>query len=117
MLAPTHMIAGQFAYLCAALAVGHKPAPFETLTAAGAALLPDLDNRQGIVGRLFPWISTPLEHWVGHRTATHSLLILMLLALALWPLPTGWWLALVAGFASHAVADMMTPAGALRAAG
>ncbi len=111
MLTPTHLIVGQFAYLTAALATGHAPTAPEATAAAFAALLPDLDKREGIVGRLVPWLSGPLEHWVGHRTATHSLIALSLLAALAWPLPYGWWLALIAGFASHPIADMMTPAG------
>jgi len=112
MLTPTHMVAGQFAYLACSLAAGHPPALAEAWTAAGSALLPDLDKRNGIVGRLFPYFSEPLEYRFGHRTLTHSLPFLVVLALLLWPLlPFGWWLALVAGYGSHSLADMMTPQG------
>ena len=112
MLAPTHIVAGQSAYLAACLAVGHAPTLPEAWAAAACALAPDLDMRQGIVGRLFPFLSEPIEYRFGHRTLTHSLLLTVALAVLLWPLlPFGWWLAVVAGFASHAVADMMTPAG------
>jgi len=111
MLAPTHLVIGQFAYLCGALATGHVPTVGEGLAAAGAALLPDIDKRDGIVGRLVPWLSGPIEHWVGHRTATHSLLAIALVTLFAWPLPFGWWLASVCGYSSHILADMMTPFG------
>ena len=111
MIAPSHLVVGQFAYFCAAVVAGHKPQAAEALVAAAAALLPDLDKRDGIVGRWFPWISGPIEHWVGHRTATHSLLASVLVGLLAWPLPDGYGIALTAGFASHALADMMTPAG------
>ncbi len=112
MLAPTHIVFGQTAYLAACLAAGHDPSLAEGWTAAACALLPDLDKRNGIVGRMFPYISEPLEFRFGHRTLTHSLPFIALLAVVLWrPLPTGWWLAIIAGYASHPVADMMTPAG------
>lgn len=111
MIAPSHLVFGQFAYFCAAVVAGQKPQAVEALVAAAAALLPDLDKRDGIVGRWFPWISGPLEHWVGHRTATHSLLASVAVGLLSWPLPEGYGIALTAGFASHAIADMMTPAG------
>lgn len=112
MLAPTHMVAGQAAFVAASLAVGHAPSWPEACLAAVSGLLPDLDKRHGIVGRLFPWLSEPLEYRFGHRTLTHSLLACMALALLLWPLlPYGVWLAVVAGYASHPLADMMTPAG------
>jgi len=83
----------------------------EALIAVAAALLPDFDKRDGMVGRWLPWLSGPIEYWVGHRTATHSLLTTVLLALVAWPLPEGFRIAIVAGFASHPIADMMTPAG------
>lgn len=112
MLAPTHMVAGQAAFVALSLAVGHAPSWPEACLSAGAGLLPDLDKRHGVVGRLFPWLSEPLEYRFGHRTLTHSLLACTVLALLLWPLlPHGLWLAVVAGYTSHPVADMMTPAG------
>jgi inner membrane protein len=111
MIAPSHIVVGQFAYFCVAAVAGHKPHVVETLIAAASALLPDLDKRDGMVGRWIPWLSGPIEYWVGHRTATHSLIATVLLALVAWPLPEGYRLALIAGFASHPIADMMTPAG------
>lgn len=112
MLTPTHLVAGQFCYLACCLATGHTPMLAEAWTAAGCALLPDLDKRNGIVGRLFPYLSEPLEYRFGHRTLTHSLPFLLALSLVSWPLlPFGWWLALVAGYGSHSLADMMTPQG------
>ncbi len=111
MIAPSHIVVGQFAYFFAAAVAGHKPHLGEALVAAAAALLPDLDKRDGMVGRWFPWISGPVEYWVGHRTTTHSLLATVLLVLVTWPLPDGYRLALIAGFASHPIADMITPAG------
>ena len=112
MLTPTHMVTGQFGYLVACLATGHPPTLPEAWAAAACALLPDLDKRNGIVGRLFPYVSEPLEYRFGHRTLTHSLFFTVALALLLWPLlPFGWWLAVVAGYASHPLADMITPQG------
>lgn len=111
MIAPSHIVVGQFAYFCASVLAAHKPHVAEALIAAAAALLPDLDKRDGMVGRWVPWLSGPIEYLVGHRTATHSLLATIAVALLAWPLPEGFWLAVVAGFASHPIADMMTPAG------
>lgn len=111
MIAPSHIVVGQFAYFLAAAVAGHKPHLAEALIAAASALLPDLDKRDGMVGRWLPWISSPIEYWVGHRTATHSLLATVVVALLVWPLPEEFRIALIAGFASHPIADMMTPAG------
>ncbi len=111
MIAPSHIVVGQFAYFCAAAVAGHKSHLAEALIAAVSALLPDLDKRDGMVGRWLPWLSGPIEYWFGHRTATHSLFATVLITFVTWPLPEGYRLALVAGFASHPIADMMTPAG------
>src|SRR5690242_2005506 len=111
MIAPSHLVFGQFAYFCVAVALGHRPHPAEATLAALAALLPDLDRRSSLLGRWLPWISGPLEYWVGHRTATHSVLASVLVGVLAASLPAGVGIALGAGFASHAIADMMTPAG------
>lgn len=112
MIAPSHLITAQTAYLAASLATGHTPAIAEAFISAACGLLPDLDKRQSIIGRLFPLISEPLDYHIGHRTLTHSLLFLGGLGLALWfVLPFGWWLAVIAGASSHVFADMLTPSG------
>ena len=111
MLAPTHIVGGQFGYLCAAWWTGHEPHLAEAGLAAFAALLPDLDSRTSVLGRWVPWLSGTLENVAGHRTATHSVLALAAVIGLAWLLPIGYGLALVAGFASHALLDMMTPGG------
>jgi inner membrane protein len=77
-----------------------------------ASLIADLDSRQSYVGRILPFLSGPLEYWVGHRTATHSLLAQATAGTVAWfLLPFGYFLALMAGWVSHSIADMMTPSG------
>jgi len=80
------MIAGQAAFIEDSLGVGHSPTLSEAWLVAAAGLLPDLDRRHGIVGRLFPWLSELLDYRFGHRTLTHSLLACVVLALVLCPL-------------------------------
>lgn len=112
MIAPTHIITGQTAYLMSSVVCGHNPILAEGMLAAACGLLPDLDKRQGIIGRLFPMISEPLDYYIGHRTLTHSLLFLGSFGLVLWYLfPFGVWLAVITGTTSHVFADMMTPSG------
>ncbi|MBK1735759.1 hypothetical protein CKO15_10810 [Halorhodospira abdelmalekii] len=111
MLAPTHILGGQVAYLAVAWWSGHQPVLAEAVVAMAMALVPDLDCRQSIVGRMVPWLSGWLHNWVGHRTATHSLLAVLLVTLLAWPLPEGYTMAVVAGFASHALLDMMSASG------
>jgi inner membrane protein len=112
MLTPTHLITAQTAYLAACVVAAHPPAPAEALVALGAALLPDLDSHQSYPGRLLPPLSEWVERRFGHRGLTHSLLAQALAGfVAWWLLPPGYLLALLAGWVSHSLADMMTPAG------
>lgn len=94
------------------MAVGNPPAIPEALVALGAAMLPDLDSRQSYIGRIVPPLSSWIGNRFGHRTITHALLPqLLLLTLAWLLLPTGYLIALAAGWVSHSVADMMTKSG------
>ena len=112
MLLPTHLVAAQTGYLIASVASGHSPYLTEGMVALCASLIPDLDSRQSIVGRVLPFISAPIEHRFGHRTITHSLLVQTVFGvLAYIFLPFGYFLAFVAGWVSHSIADMMTPSG------
>lgn len=82
------------------------------------SLLPDLDHPGSILGRLFRIISLPLSKLCGHRGFTHSLLALSALAI-LWEtqVTTHWQIAsdishaLLLGYLSHLLADILTPAG------
>jgi inner membrane protein len=112
MLTPTHLVTGQTAFLLAAAFAGHDPTPAQAVTAAFASIIPDLDSSQSYLGRLVPFLSGPVEYQFGHRALTHSLLAQAVLGYAAWLLlPFGFFLALVAGWVPHSVADMMTPSG------
>ncbi|SFU66106.1 metal-dependent hydrolase [Xenorhabdus koppenhoeferi] len=83
-----------------------------------ASLLPDIDHPSSTLGRLFRFISIPIAKLCGHRGFTHSLLALMV-GMTLfqteipsnWPIPTDFIHAMVVGYISHLIADMLTPAG------
>lgn len=112
MIAPTHLITGQTAYFLAALATGHPATLTEAALAAVAGLLPDLDEPKSLIGRALPFISHPIRYHFGHRTATHSVIVIAAIALLLFGLlPHGYALALTAGIASHPLADMLTLSG------
>ncbi len=112
MLTPTHLLTAQVAYLAGCISTAHPPAPTEALGALGGALIPDLDSRHSYIGRALPFLSGPLEYRFGHRTLTHSLLAQVVFGALAWALlPFGLFLALVAGWLSHSLADMMTPSG------
>ena len=112
MLTPTHLVTAQTAFLSGSIMTGHAPILAEASVALMAALIPDLDSHRSYVGRMLPFISSPLEHQFGHRTLTHSLMAQITVgALAYLLLPFGYFLAIVCGWLSHILADMMTPAG------
>jgi inner membrane protein len=47
------------------------------LLCALGSLSPDIDNSKSWLGRLFPFISKPIENKFSHRTLTHSLLAIV----------------------------------------
>ena len=74
------------------------------------ALLPDIDSQASALGRLFPFISRPLEQRFGHRQLTHSLLLVAVVGGLTWLIfGHSWWLLTVAYF-SHLVIDMLVGA-------
>ncbi|MBI6215737.1 metal-dependent hydrolase [Proteus sp. DFP240708] len=82
------------------------------------SLLPDLDHPGSILGRLFRIISLPLSKLCGHRGFTHSLLAFCGLAILWetqvsprWDISADIFHALLLGYLSHLIADMLTPAG------
>ncbi|MDS4040468.1 MAG: metal-dependent hydrolase [Candidatus Competibacter sp.] len=81
----THVAFASVLYLSGATLFGYKPDWISWLLATGASLLPDLPPAK--IGRLFWFVAVPLERRFGHRTLTHS--ALMLLAVALLAAPLG----------------------------
>ncbi|MEA3336690.1 MAG: metal-dependent hydrolase, partial [Chloroflexota bacterium] len=71
------------------------------------ALLPDIDSQASIVGRLFPFISKPIERRFGHRQVTHSLLALVFVAGAAWLVFRSDWPLFAVAYASHFLIDML----------
>ncbi len=89
-----------------------RPTQEEAALALLGGLLPDLDSKASYIGRFAPHTSDWLERQFGHRSFTHSALVQLLAGgLALWLLPFGFALALMAGWVSHSWADMMTKGG------
>lgn len=83
MTGKTHIMAGITATTTiAAMTDAYQP---EWFIAAGAAggLLPDICHSGSKIGRRFPALSRVVNTIFGHRTFTHSLLFLALLALIL----------------------------------
>lgn len=129
MIAATHAIFGVAALAGAGLALGVEPPVWAYPVSAVAAWLPDVDNPRSRLGnglskrkspllnavtRPVSWglraVSFGLFRTVGHRTLTHSLLGLFIFCLPVYLLlgfSPALQLALVAGVASHIVADAL----------
>ncbi|MFO1420775.1 MAG: metal-dependent hydrolase [Candidatus Competibacteraceae bacterium] len=97
-------------YLGGATLFGYRPDWVSWALAAGASVLPDVDLPPARIGRLFWFVSVPLERRFGHRTLTHSALMLLAVALLVSPLwlagPLYVW-AVVGGYWSHLWLDML----------
>ena len=83
-------------------------------------LLPDMDHPKSFLGQRLKWISIPIAKVFGHRGITHSFLAIAgcsiflssdLLSRTIISVPVDFFHAMVVGYISHIVADMLTPAG------
>ncbi|AEW44574.1 putative inner membrane protein regulated by LexA [Serratia symbiotica str. 'Cinara cedri'] len=83
-------------------------------------LLPDIDHPKSFLGRRLKLLSIPIAKLFGHRGMTHSFLAIIgcstflssgLLLSIITPIPTYFAHAMVVGYISHILADMLTPAG------
>ena len=72
----THVAFASVLYLGGATLFGYPPDAIGWVLAAVASVLPDLDLPPSKIGRLFWFVSVPLERRFGHRTLTHSLVAL-----------------------------------------
>jgi micrococcal nuclease len=79
--------------------------PGMLLLCALFSLLPDIDTATSHIGRLLPEIAIAIERRWGHRTITHSLGAVLLVALLTLPLTGQWFLALT--YLSHILLDML----------
>ena len=106
----THVAFASVLYLGGATLFGYQPDWLSWALAAAASLLPDVDLPPAKIGRLFWWLSVPLERRFGHRTLTHSLVALSAVAALSGPLmaiyPPYCW-AVVGGYWSHLWIDML----------
>ncbi|WP_460170290.1 metal-dependent hydrolase, partial [Thermus sp. FJN-A] len=82
----------------------------EGLALAWGAVMPDVDTTTSGPGKFLRPLSTFLERRFGHRTLTHSLPVLLALALLLLPLrqaAPGAYGAFLTGYLSHLLLDTM----------
>jgi inner membrane protein len=80
MKAPNHITGGLlFTGIFASLSgINIFATPLAIATTVVASLLPDIDHPKSIVGRLFKPLSKWLNRHYGHRTITHSAVVLLL---------------------------------------
>ncbi|MBL8253070.1 MAG: metal-dependent hydrolase [Candidatus Competibacter sp.] len=110
----THVAFASVLYLGGATLFGYKPDWIGWLLAAAASLLPDIDLPPSKIGRLLWPISVPLERRFGHRTLTHSLIVLSAVAALAAPLAAirpQYWGCVVGGYWSHVWIDMLNARG------
>lgn len=114
MMAPTHVTFAEFLYLLVLTSAGVPLTLWNAVAIALSSLLPDIDTRVSLIGRALPFVSGRLERQFGHRTLTHSAVLIAGIAVVLLPLISsqpGLYVCLVAGYASHPFLDTMTVSG------
>lgn len=112
MTGNTHIMGGITASLALAQITNYNPI---ILVGAGVigALLPDICHGGSKVGRTFPLVSKIINTLFGHRSFTHSLLFLILIAtlLSLFVTNESVVAGILVGVVSHFVLDMATKNG------
>ncbi len=89
---------------------GIEVGPLEALALAWGSVLPDVDTTTSGPGKFVRPLSAWIERRFGHRTITHSLLFLLVLAALTWPLEPGRHAlraAFLWGWASHLLLDTL----------
>jgi len=81
MTSPTHISFSLFTLAFASVGQGMEFNYENALLCALGSLTPDLDNSKSWLGRIFPFISKPVENKFSHRTLTHSLLAIVFIFL------------------------------------
>jgi membrane-bound metal-dependent hydrolase YbcI (DUF457 family) len=105
-----------FAGLCGVIAqgFGYTLEPAGLLALGVGSVLPDVDTSTSVIGQSFPSLSRWLERRFGHRTITHSLLGVLILASISSPLffwHSSVFAFLLLGFVSHLILDTFNISG------
>jgi inner membrane protein len=77
MTSPTHISFSLFTLAFASVGQGMEFNYENAIICALGSLSPDIDNSKSWLGRIFPFISKPVENKFSHRTLTHSLLAIV----------------------------------------
>ena len=111
----TYMLFASVLYV-ATLGLLNQPVdPLLLIPLCIGALLPDLDSRDQLAGRLIPCFAKRLETRLGHLEAWHTPAAAALLTLITWPLSLIFgvqaWYLIPLGFLSHLLLDLLAPRG------
>ena len=111
MIAATHAAFATGLYLGGSALFEYPAEPVGWGLAVFFSLVPDIDLPTSRIGRPLFWLSVRLERQHGHRTVTHSLVALLLVAGVASPLFAvgrgGWYWAILGGYWSHLWLDML----------
>lgn len=131
MLGKTHLVGGVCTGVLTTTWLLHQTnfskiallgAPLLIASAGFGSLLPDIDHPNSKIGRRFKLLSKLTNKLLGHRGATHTLLVMMILSvllfmlnislpIALQPLGSTVVIGVTAGYFSHILLDALTPSG------
>lgn len=104
-------------YLFLALILRRSADPVLFIAVCFGALLPDLDSRDSVLGRLLPFLSHRVQTRFGYLGGWHSLAtnaVIAVLSVPLIPIAgvQAWYL-LSLGFCSHILLDLLSPQGVM----
>lgn len=112
MTGNTHILGGIASSLALVQVTQYDPFVLAGASVFGA-LLPDICHTGSKIGRTFPIVSKMVNHLFGHRSLTHSLLFLLLMAFVMYKyIPNeSITVGILIGMISHYVLDMFTKKG------
>ncbi|MFT9486601.1 MAG: metal-dependent hydrolase [Tepidibacillus sp.] len=99
MTGPTHLIVG----LTSAVYLGYS-SPTQLAVVGIASLLPDIDRKNSLLGRVIPFLPTVLQA-IGKRTITHSIWMIIGLSILIYSLKAVWLIPFLIGYSSHILLD------------
>jgi len=115
MIAATHAAFATGLYLGGSALFEYPAGPVGWVLAVFFSIVPDIDLPTSRIGRPLFWLSVRLERQHGHRTVTHSLVALLLVAGVASPLFAvdcgDWYWAILGGYWSHLWLDMLNVRG------
>ena len=115
MTAPTHITFSVLFTEFILTSLSIEPTYTALASSTLGSLLPDIDTPKSAVGRVFPFLSIPIEHKFGHRQITHSWIFIAVCMILFLPLLLFKkfliYSSLVLGVISHILIDMANTTG------